>query len=889
MIRRLITATSLCLGLAVLSAARSPAAEPATAQLILALDFDGSLAAGAADQPAVVSHGTVRYAPGRRGQCLVLDGQSWIDTGLLQAELGEAFTIECWVKPDRQQSAHADICGNHASKVCGVVLQQDDMRTNQYYAAYGAADGRWVLTEPVDLRADRWQHVALVKIATGIELFANNVRVAVQESTARAVPSPRPLAIGLGYTDPQRCFRGALDDVRIWRGALTDFAHAGIDPALTRETRGQLLDDQPRPAAAPPVQQFTLATEDTKLVLGITADSELVLSELVCPAQGWNWIARPVAFPLPRQVEVEGARVDLAWHFADADVQEQDGVAVRLRFLCEQPPLTLESAWWAASGPGPVRHTLSITNRSPTSVRVLEQLTFDLDVTGADTWWSFHSDGMTPDAVGVYRQPLSDLPAGRAFTVQTAPTGAFIPYVVLDADGAHGMYVGLEWSVCRIRLVTLDAASTGAVRVGAGNVADLYEHLSPGETLALRPGFLGTYRGDLDDAANHLRRWLLQHCVPAVVRDDPSYPKVQWNAFGATGKAPGSWDPVEAKFYPLIDDIAPLGFEEVMIDVAWWEGGEPDPDPIDWAAGMKQAGDYARAHGLRFGLYWTDDQDMATPAGRQRRADRIRRLFAEHGVDLWRSDCTRGEVIGPSFAATRGFYAMVDDLARTVPGFQWENCSGGGRIKDYGAMRRAVKIFNSDTYSALHVRQAFYDSSYAFHPAQLEGHLGSVDGRYRPAGVVGLKYAFRSMSMGAPEWFLDAPNGGNGTQPWTAAEREAVRHCVETYKARIRPLVRTGNLYHILPRPDGQRWDGMQYHDPQSGRGAVFLFKPAGEPETQLIRLKGLDPQRTYRLEFDDGTHPAHQALGAELMAAGFAVTLPDGEVSELVLVEAVP
>jgi hypothetical protein len=25
-----------------------------------------------------------------------------------------------------------------------------------------------------------------------------------------------------------------------------------------------------------------------------------------------------------------------------------------------------------------------------------------------------------------------------------------------------------------------------------------------------------------------------------------------------------SWDPVEAKFYPLIDDIAPLGFEEVI-------------------------------------------------------------------------------------------------------------------------------------------------------------------------------------------------------------------------------------------------------------------------------------------------------------------------------------
>ena len=37
----------------------------------------------------------------------------------------------------------------------------------------------------------------------------------------------------------------------------------------------------------------------------------------------------------------------------------------------------------------------------------------------------------------------------------------------------------------------------------------------------------------------------------------------------------GSKFTVECKYYPLIDDIAPLGFEEVMIDVAWWRGGSP--------------------------------------------------------------------------------------------------------------------------------------------------------------------------------------------------------------------------------------------------------------------------------------------------------------------------
>ena len=253
---------------------------------------------------------------------------------------------------------------------------------------------------------------------------------------------------------------------------------------------------------------------------------------------------------------------------------------------------------------------------------------------------------------------------------------------------------------------------------------------------------------------------------------------------------------------------------------------------------------------------------------------------------MWRSDCTRGPVLGNSYAATHGFYALVDALAAEVPGFMWENCSGGGRIKDYGAMKRCMKIFNSDTYSPLHVRQAFYDSSFALHPMQLEGHLGSTDGRFRPQGPAGMKHAFRSMSMGAPEWFLDAPNGGNGTDPWTQEEREAVGACVATYKTRVRPLVRAADLYHILPRPSDRGWDGIEYYDPATRRGAVFLFRPAAGVSTQTILLKGLDPAQVYRLTFEDGTNPPVTRTGEELLREGHTVTLRDDEPSELMFLE---
>jgi hypothetical protein len=204
-------------------------------------------------------------------------------------------------------------------------------------------------------------------------------------------------------------------------------------------------------------------------------------------------------------------------------------------------------------------------------------------------------------------------------------------------------------------------------------------------------------------------------------------------------------------------------------------------------------------------------------------------------------------------------------------------------------MRRAVKIFNSDTYSPLHVRQAFYDSSYAFHPIQIEGHLGSVDGRYRPRGVAGVKYAFRSTSMGAPEWFLDAPNGGNGIEPWTQREKDTLKACVHTYKAKIRPLVRQADLYHIFPRPDGRNWDGIEYYDPTNGKGVVYFFQPSDRVTTKAVQFKGLDPSRMYRMSFEDGTQPSCVKSAAELMGKGLPVTLKGKQASELILFEAVP
>ena len=146
--------------------------------------------------------------------------------------------------------------------------------------------------------------------------------------------------------------------------------------------------------------------------------------------------------------------------------------------------------------------------------------------------------------------------------------------MVVDCQGEGGV----SWAGSG---ATADCDGRGSKRraasfLKAGNRDDFRTDLAAGETFEVPPGFLGAYAGDLDDAGNSVRRYLFHYNMPAMVQKGRGFPKVEWNAFAATGKGQGSWDPTEKKYYPLIDDIAPLGFEEVVIDIGWWSSyGDP--------------------------------------------------------------------------------------------------------------------------------------------------------------------------------------------------------------------------------------------------------------------------------------------------------------------------
>ncbi|MBU3665441.1 MAG: hypothetical protein FGM15_06135 [Chthoniobacterales bacterium] len=169
------------------------------------------------------------FVGGRQGECLSLKGAGdYIDTLIPSAALGDTFTVECWVKPDAQQNPYANIFGNHADQGYGFVMQQDGATLNRYSVSYGAQTETvsWVTTPPVQLAANKWQHVALVKTPETLSFYLDGKEVASVPATPPAAPAPTTIRIGLGYTDPQRCFRGLIDEFRIWNKAVTDFTES---------------------------------------------------------------------------------------------------------------------------------------------------------------------------------------------------------------------------------------------------------------------------------------------------------------------------------------------------------------------------------------------------------------------------------------------------------------------------------------------------------------------------------------------------------------------------------------------------------------------------------------------------------------------------------------
>ena len=148
-------------------------------------------------------------------------------------------------------------------------------------------------------------------------------------------------------------------------------------------------------------------------------------------------------------------------------------------------------------------------------------------------------------------------------------------------------------------------------------------------------------------------------------------------------------------------------------------------------------------------------------------------------------------------------------------------------------------------------------------------------------------FGFRSVIMGSI-MFASWSGPKNGSLQFGL--EEYYDKYIRMYKQKIRHLAKNADLYHVLPRPDGVNWDGIQYIDDDSEneiKGALFVFKPSEQGgKTKTIKLRGLDPKQRYTLESEDNSAVKFNMTGRDLMNIGVTLTLNDAVDSDIIWIK---
>jgi alpha-galactosidase len=689
-------------------------------------------------------------------------------------------------------------------------------------------------------------------------------------------------------------------------------------------------------AAAAGAAGGTISTDDISATITVVNDRP-ALSSLRSRADGREWaMAQAVPMGLIESAQVEQRELPLHWRFV-RDAASDRQATHDFQFGCDEPSLELHSIWSGHRGPGPIEHQIIILNRGKAPVLLPVQPSLEMTLQAPaghalEQWWVEKGAG-TPTPQGVHRVALAP---GNEASISCWPSGRdnprdAIPWMtVQDVEAKQGWYAGIELTA-RTRIDVTPGEAVGesrpiTVRIGLQEDAAnrYFTRVGPGERFEAPKVFIGCYGGDVDDGANRLRKWVRTNLTPAT--RDPHYPLLVNNSWGS-GMAVD-----ERLARKMIDESAELGLELFHIDAGWFRTvGDWRPSEKKFPRGLGPVADYAHQKGLKFGLWvgWTQGGDQVDPTGEHRIMspfdltmadwfyqdfpknwkageftgataclgdpkvvdwclDQLRAIVKEDKLDLLEHDQTmvldgcaqHGHLHTPSrvdvgYRSALGYYQVYDTLRAENPNLLFENCVNGGHMVDYGAVRRCHYISITDTYDPLSNRRAFYDASYALPPAMCECYIENVAVR----SVAQFKAMLRSGMMGWCTIMTD-------TSKWTPEQHAAAKQQFALYKSKLRPLIREADLYHVSERPDGARWDGIEYFDPRTGDGAVFAFRGKGQEEAHTFKLKGLEVGARYEVSFEDGSGAKQVRSGDELMRGGLEVKLAEAQSSEIVYLD---
>jgi len=688
------------------------------------------------------------------------------------------------------------------------------------------------------------------------------------------------------------------------------------------------------PAATAAESEWTLATQDTELKIGIRNGTEAILA-LHAVGRPWEWTPVPNEQPLPGAVTQAGIVRPLQWTYAGVTYDAAHR-ALTLTYKNASPALELTSYWKASPGLGPIEHWRVLKNASSDRLTIGAQASLVLTSLAQPVGHYVESTqvrrggsnaqvsgGVLSRPVGQYwsvSAPSRPSDGGGGGTV-AEDLASQVPFLNLQVDGAHGLYLG--WKFSGVGEIT-GSSNGSTLDLTVGVVREFKTDVLAGEEFWVPTAFIGTYSGNQAEGAYSVYRYIQDSVLPQRSAAQP-YPALVYGYY-FDGNKPGTQ--TEADVLASARLAHELGFETFLADAMWFPNtGDWRWDPQRFPRGSKPLADYLHANNMQFALWmaWTLASDSDAPGAlnvqdhpdwftrppaydkegginwnaqidvgnddARRWVERATaRVVQDNQVDYLKTDFSPIAITSAarhthgnsntdtSYWSTLGYYGIQNNLLEKFPDLMLEGCSGGGTIKDFGNMAHVHYIVGTDTLSAMADRQSIYDTSYMFPPASIL--LYTYERIYSDVADAPEPYLWRSGMMGA--WDLALTD----SKKLTDQQKRGIRRSSDIYKSWIRPVLQDAHVHRILPRADGLHWDGMFYWNASIKKGTAYLFRPNSEQTHQLIFLAGLDLNKNYRIHGEDGALKAGTFSGDALMNHGMEVRLADKFSSELVYVE---
>ena len=564
-----------------------------------------------------------------------------------------------------------------------------------------------------------------------------------------------------------------------------------------------------------------------------------------------------------------------------------------------------------------VARSARLVNDGPAPLVVTRAHSLCLDLPD-DGWELITLSGSWARERGIHRRPLVQGHQGvssrrGASSLQVSP---FIGLVRPETTEAVGDAIGAALVYSGNFIANAEADQYGAARLLLGiNDRDFAWRLAPGESFQTpeaalvysTEGIGGMSRGFHRLWENHLlpRRWMGK-ARPVLLNS--------WEA--------AYFDFDADKLVAIAAAAAEAGVELFVMDDGWFGHRDDDFTSLgDWGVdrkklplGLRDLGDRVRALGMQFGIWMepemvSPDSDLyrahpdwclhipgreAITARHQLVLDLGRRDVQDFVVDAvtttlkdsgaaylkWDMNRYFTNIGSAALPADRqkeaphryilGLYSVMERLTATFPDVLFEGCASGGGRFDAGLLYYVPQYWCSDDTDALCRLSIQYGTTLVFPASTMGCHVSAVP-NHQTGRVTPLEARFAVALGGCFGYELDP-------RRLTDEERSALRAQV-AYANQTQELRLYGALYRLLSPFEGNDTAWMSVA-PDRSRAVFTMVRALSQPNTPppLVRLRGLDPARDYRI-----VETGEVYGGDELMRVGLCVPLAQRDAASAV------